>query len=45
VIAELAQKRFRIAASVPPKAAQPGVSGGLRGLRKWRLKGSGQLSF
>jgi len=45
VIAELAQKRFRIAASLPPKAAQPGVSGGLRRLRKWRLKGCGQLSF
>ena len=39
VIAELAQKRFRIAASALSKAAQPGVSGGLRGLRKWRLKG------
>jgi hypothetical protein len=38
VIAELAQKRFRIVASVPPKAAQPVVSGGLRGLRKRRLK-------
>ncbi|MGX5839911.1 hypothetical protein ACWGTI_04205 [Mesorhizobium sp. ArgA1] len=45
MIAELAQKRFRIAASAPPKAAQPGVSSGLRGLRKRRLNVLGQLSF
>ena len=38
VIAELAQKRFRIAASVPPKAVQPGVSGRLRGSCKSWLK-------
>jgi hypothetical protein len=45
VIAELAQKRFRIAASASATSPQPGVSGGLRGLRKRRLNVLRQLSF
>jgi hypothetical protein len=45
VIAELAQKRFRIAASASATSPQPGVSGRLRGLRKRRLKVLTHLSF